>query len=230
MYVSTSKCAFCVPCPQLLNSHPELTCPRHNNVITLLVSATPYCLLTRYSRVPRRQRWVCGDGGGSSTGPSVSFLRDLDDDDAPLPDSEYRLGVSDVHVIDWSETIRRSLAKEPVKAHLRCYVGSVGREDGYWYVAVLGPARDTIGIRCVDDADAGGDEMQLRACREGQSDGEVFLQVASTGQYIQVGFGPDGKRAVSLTVNQGSAAKFKLVLGLGEGLVSLEYQDPSFKR
>jgi hypothetical protein len=150
------------------------------------------------------------------------MLRDLDDPPR-ASDSVYRLDSSDVHVIDWSETIRRSLAKEPIKAHLRCYVGGVGEEDGYWYVTVPHHASGTIGISCVDNADAGGTEMQLSQCGEGLSDGQVYLQVASTARFVAV----DGSRAVSLTADKALAAKFNLVVGLGEGLISLELQASS---
>ncbi len=216
---------------QLINGHKELTNPEHSNVVTLLVSATPFCLLTRDSRVPRRELWVplsVDQGGGSSepSSPPRRYLKDLDapsDDEAGLSAQLSRVCLQDVHVIDWSETVRRTITQQPISAHLRCYVGSPGTEDGFWYVQTSEDQR-CLGISCKTDADDGGSPVELVAC-DGQ-DALVNVRLVGSDQsyrWASVETQPGASPTLALTPDAAKASCFRVALGLGEGLIALEY-------
>ncbi len=196
-----------------------------HNVVTLLVSATPYCLLTRHSRVPR---WYSEAG--------YDRLLCWDKVAGNLVDAEMkRAAVKDWHVVDWSEVVWKQCQLNGFFAHLRCHPGNGTRsENGFWYVTV-GPDL-TLSTVCVQDADVGGLEFVIwgKASRPGGR--EVQLRVPKSashdGGFVAVGVsdtdhGKPRKRTLCLKTSESDASVFTLILGQGEGLVALEYHNPS---
>jgi hypothetical protein len=193
-------------------------------VVTLLVSATPFCLLTRYSRVPRWFSRRQPEGGQDQL-----LCWDSADSD---PSSVV---VKDWHVVDWSEMVWRQCQKSGFRAHLRCHPGHGARsEDGFWYVnakptSTAGPLLSTV---CERDADAGGSEFVIRgdASRVGQHAVRLHILSSSGSWYVGVSQPPSEVPTLNLTTSEHEACLFTIVLGLGEGFMALEYQQPSVAR
>ncbi len=191
--------------------------PKHKNVVTILVSATPYCLLSAHSRVPRVGRPSAPDDAGRQE------LVNLDTSPEAM---SGHLEIQDVHVVDWSETLRRALERPGgVTAHLRCYVLPAGSEDGYFYVTATDDG--SLVAQAQRSAEAGGTPVTLTYTvvqGEGQ---QVLVSVEKGEERLYVGYeNPVAGAGVRLVEDEASACRMVLHLGLGEGLVALRLAVP----
>ncbi len=203
---------------QMLNSFPDLTNPEHGNVISLLVSATPFCLLTRDSRVPRLQRRV--QAGVMSDSDDRHIIVDLDDEVA-TDVHDAAVDVADVHVVDWSEMTLRSLMERPLEAHFRAHLGCAGEEDGYWYVDV--DKDDYVAVVCKPAADDGGRKISVQQV-PGDKAGLVTLQCQGSvgpAHVVVRACVPTDNHFLALTEDATKASRFHVHLGLGAGLLAL---------
>jgi hypothetical protein len=212
--------------------------PAHKNVVTVLVSATPFSLLTAHSRVPRFAAVIpaasaATGAGSSSTSPGPGLvLKNLD-----VQTLGETAVIQDVHVVDWSDKELEAFSdsdsgKTPhLRCYrLRCYRGI--RESGYWYVdcirSIDGPPALAAVLR--DDADLGGCRFTITASSL-LDPGLARLTVEFEGTAFSLIVVPPTPESptprLQLTpAEAGPGTEFQALLGMGVGVVSFAWRSP----